>query len=414
MKRIFALVLVLAVLVGGIVPLWAQGASSAVAPVVKEESETIRRMAETVTAITGMAISPLLGTGAYGAYLYFTAEEEGRGALPWFAKVSFWLPALLIVGACAAKDAFGATLPPGWKKPLDILETVENKLTGLVAAGAVVPFTLFSLSGMIFGGGGGGAAAGLAEGVMPSGLAAIHVAAIDFSWLLNLLTIPLGVAVFVVVWMAAHAINVLILISPWGAIDAVLKAARTGVLGLLTVTSALDPEIAALMSLVLILIAWLVAGWAFRLTIFGSLFCWDFFTLRRRRFRVAPDANKVFSAGKLTAQKVPLRTYGRLVKGEAGRLEFVFKPWLVMPEQRVAVENPGELVVGRGMFFSLIQREDGGVFFLPPRYRTHEEDLAAAYGFRGVESAGLRKAWGWIAETMGFSSKLPAPGAMGS
>lgn len=412
MKRIFALVLVLTVLVGGVVPLWAQGSASAVAPVVKEDSETIRRMAETVTAITGMAISPLLGTGGYGAYRYFTTAEEQRGSLPWFAKVGFWLPALLIVGACAAKDALGAALPPGWKKPLDILETVENQATGLVAAGAVVPFTLTSLSGMIFSGG--GVASGSASGLMPSGLASIQVAAIDFSWLLNLLTIPFGVAVFVVVWMAAHAINVLILISPWGAIDAVLKVARTGVLGLLTVTSAIDPEIAALMSLGLILLAWLVAGWAFRLTIFGSAFCYDFFTWRRRRFEVAPDANKVFSAGKLTVQKVPLRTYGRLVKGEAGQLEFVFKPWLVMPEKRVTVENPAELVVGRGMVFSLIQREDGGVFFLPPRYRTHEEDLAAAYGFRGVEPAGLRKAWGWIAETMGFSLKVPAPGAAGT
>ena len=234
MKRIFALVLVLTVLVGGVVPLWAQGSASAVAPVVKEDSETIRRMAETVTAITGMAISPLLGTGGYGAYRYFTTAEEQRGSLPWFAKVGFWLPALLIVGACAAKDALGAALPPGWKKPLDILETVENQATGLVAAGAVVPFTLTSLSGMIFSGG--GQASGSASGLIPSGLAAIHVAAIYFSWLLNVLTIPLGVAVFVVVWMAAHAINVLILISPWGAIDAVLKVARTGVLGLLTVT----------------------------------------------------------------------------------------------------------------------------------------------------------------------------------
>ena len=80
----------------------------------------------------------------------------------------------------------------------------------------------------------------------------------------------------------------------------------------------------------------------------------------------------------------------------------------------MTVENPAELVVGRGMFFSLIQREDGGVFFLPPRYRTHEEDLATAFGFRGVEPAGLRQAWGWIAETMGFSSKVPAPGAVGT
>lgn len=361
------------------------------------------KLAETVTAVTGMAISPLLGTGAYGAYQYFKTPSERRASLPWFAKFGFWAPALLLVGACAAKDALGATLPPGWKKPLDILETVENKATGLVAAGAVVPFTLSAMSKVILGG---DLAAASAPVLVPSGLATIQLAAIDFSWLLNLLTIPFGVAMFVVVWMAAHAINVLILISPWGAIDAVLKGARTGVLGLLTLTSAIDPKIGALLSLVVIVIAYFIAGWSFRLTVFGSVFCWDFFTLRKRRYEVAENGNKVFSAGKMVQASVPLRSYGRLEKDASGKLEFVYKPWLVMPEKRTTIEAPGELSVGRGMFFSLIQQEDGGLFFLPPRYRTHEEALVGVYGFKDVVPAGLNKAWSWIRETMGFSTKV--------
>ena len=39
------------------------------------------------------------------------------------------------------------------------------------------------------------------------------------------------IAIFAIVWMASHAINVLILLSPWGAIDAALKSARTARLG---------------------------------------------------------------------------------------------------------------------------------------------------------------------------------------
>ena len=81
-------------------------------------------LATAVSTVTGIAISPLLGTGAYGAYQWFTAKDDAeRAALPWYAQWKFFGPALLIVGLCAAKDAMGTALPPGLKKPFDVLET---------------------------------------------------------------------------------------------------------------------------------------------------------------------------------------------------------------------------------------------------------------------------------------------------
>lgn len=364
-------------------------------------------LATAVAAVTGIAISPLLGTGAYGAYLHFKTPESERDSLPWFAKFNFWAPALLIAGAVALKDAAGAALPPGWKKPLDVLETVENKISGLVAAGAVVPITMSTVSDVILAAQLGQPAAG--DLTIGSGLAMLQIGAFDASWLLNLLTVPFGIAVFAVVWMASHAINVLILLSPWGAIDAALKAARTGILGLVTLASNIDPKWGAILSFVVIIISYFVAGWAFRLTVFGSIFSWDFFTRRRRRYRVDPTSNAVFSAGKLN--EVPPRTYGRLVKrGES--LVFVYRPWLVLPPREAVVPPAARLTVGRGMFFSLIEVEGGGLALLPPRYRTHEEAFATAYGIPAVRDAGLRRAWSWIRETMGFGGKIaPAPSA---
>jgi len=400
-----------------------------------------------ISTVTGMAISPLLGTGAYGAYQWWSAKDEAaRATLPWFAHWSFFGPALLIVGACAAKDAFGTLLPPGFKKPLDVLETIENKATGLVAAGAVVPFTMAAVSKMMVAAQAGGEPGG---GLVPSGLAMLHVGAIDFSWLLNLLTVPFGLAMFAVVWMASHAINVLILLSPWGAIDAALKAARTALLGLLTVTAMLNPWVGAALSLVVILIAWLVAGWAFRLTCFGSVFCWDFFTVRRmlnpwvgaalslvviliawlvagwafrltcfgsvfcwdfftvRRARFSPkeNDNRMFAGGNLPG--VPPRTYGRLVLRTAGGLEFYYRPWLVLPERSAVVEaDKARLTVGKGLFFSSITaNERDTLFLLPPRYHGHEETLVRAYLFGGgVRDAGLRKAWSVLKELFGGSA----------
>lgn len=355
-------------------------------------------IAGAVSTVTGMAISPLLGTGAYGAYQYFTAEKEERPGLPWYAQVSFWLPALGIVGAVAAKDALGAALPPGWKKPLDVLETVENKATGLVAAGAVVPFTMASLSKMI------ASNTPSPDALAATGTATIHVAAIDWSWLLNILTVPFGIAVFVVVWMASHAINALILLSPWGAIDAALKAGRTALLGLVTVCAALNPWIGAALSLVVIIFAYFIAGWSFRLTVFGAIFSWDFFTGARRRRQPSPEGNKLFSSTQLTKQGVPMRTWGRLAKAaDTGAVSFTYKPWLVLPEKTVAV-NFAEPAVGKGLFFSTIRDGERTSFVLPPRYRGHEEAIAEIYRLGAVEPAGLLKAWGALRELFGGSA----------
>lgn len=356
-------------------------------------------LATAVSTVTGIAVSPLLGTAAYGAYKNFTAKTpEEKAALPWFAQWAFVLPALALVGACAAKDSLGAVVPPGMKKPLDVLETVENKVTGLVAAGAVVPLTMDTVSKLVLG----SKTAAEAGHAATGGLAMIHFGAIDLSWLLNLLTIPFGIAMFALVWMASHAINVLILLSPWGAIDAALKSARTALLGLLTLSATINPWVGAALSVVVIIVAYLVAGWAFRLTIFGTVFCWDFFTIRRARFQPKENDNWMFAGGNLPG--VPVRTYGRLVLRSEGQYEFVYHPWLWLPVKIASVPvTKDKISVGKGLFFSTIIAEQAGtIFLLPPRYRGHEEVVARAYLMGGgVKDAGLRKAWSLLKELFG-------------
>ena len=394
MKHLSIAWVLLGFLAVGAVPMRAAAAATPAA----SDKSPVSPIAHAVSTVTGIAISPLLGTGAYGAYQWWSAKTpEQKAALPWYAQTSFWLPALLIVGVCAAKDSLGAVLPPGMKKPLDVLETVENKATGLVAAGAVVPFTMNSLSKMIAD----------YHAAQPeahaTGLATI--ASIDWSWLLNILTVPLGIAVFAVVWMASHAINVLILLSPWGAIDAALKSARTALLALITITATLNPWLSAILSLVVIVVAYFVAGWAFRLTIFGSIFSWDFLTGGKHRFTPAERENKLFSSDRLTKDGVPVRTYGRLVhEPENGRLRFVYKPWLIFAERSITV-SLADPSVGKGLFFSTVRDGDHTAFILPPRYRGHEEAVARIYALDGgVQDAGLLKAWGSFKELFGGSA----------
>src|SRR5687767_5922508 len=101
MKRVTIVAVVMSVLVLFLAPLWAAPSAA--------KRETGNRfpgapVAATLSTVTGMAISPLLGAGGYGAYQYFRTTPERRAALPWFAQTTFFVPALLLVGLCAAKD----------------------------------------------------------------------------------------------------------------------------------------------------------------------------------------------------------------------------------------------------------------------------------------------------------------------
>ncbi len=395
MKRVAPLLLLSLSLTLILAPFaWAAAPSAASAAA---DKSPVAPLATAISTVTGIAISPLLGTGAYGAYQWMTAKDDAaRAALPWYAQWKFFVPALLIVGACAAKDALGTALPPGLKKPFDVLELVENKTSGLVAAGAVVPFTMASVSKIIVSGK--TAAAGAALGT--SGFAMVQLGAIDWSWLLDILTVPFALAAFGFVWMASHAINVLILLSPWGAIDAALKSIRTGLLGLLTLCAAINPWVGAALSLILIVVAYFVAGWAFRLTVFGTVFCWEFVTGKKNGFTPQATNNPMFAGGNLP--RVPARTFGRLVTRADGGFEFVYQPWLVLAERRAPVPA-ATLAIGRGFFLSTIVTENGDTFFLlPPRYRGHEGELLRVVKLAGgVREAGLRKAWSAMKELFG-------------
>jgi hypothetical protein len=359
-------------------------------------------MAKAVTKITGVAISPLLGTSAVGAWDWVQAKTpEQKAKLQWYAHPAVWLPAMLLVGAVALKDAGGVVVPPGRKKPLDVAETIENKVSGLVAAGAFVPLaaSIFSFSS--------GSSSAMAD-------AHVHLAMLggfNPAGLLDIVTVPFAMVAFGAVWLVAHTINVLILLSPWGVVDAGLKSFRTALLGLVTVTHFVNPWAGFILSLIIILLAWLVAGWSFRLLIFGSVYVWDFVTGRKHRFTPAVNGNWVFTSRKI--EKTPSRTYGQLMRSDDGKLTMEYRKWLWFGMKKSVALPAGKYVVGRGLFYSEVLLVDGEkekmFLLLPPRYRTHEEEMAKVYGFVEVRATGLRRTWQWLKSLLGFGAKtVPA------
>ncbi len=352
--------------------------------------------AHNLSVLTGVAISPLLGTSAYGAIKWWKAAPPQRAKLPWFAQPWFFVPALLLVGVCLLKDTAGTALPTAMKKPLDIAETVEHKISGIVATGAFVPFLMLMMNDNSTGSSG-------------AALSSMGVAAADFSGLFHLLMVPVAMIAFLLVCLASNAINVLIVLSPFTTVDAALKGFRLALLGTVTATAWANPWIGAAWALIIIVLSYFIAGWSFRLSHFGAVFAWDLFTFRRNRFVPDPAVNKVFLGRQLN--KVPARTYGRLSRNEQGRLLLKYRPWLVLPERTLEFPE-GKYVVGKGAIFSEIQQLDGEVVhtaaLLPPRYYTHEEELIPIYGLVEVRDIGLRAAWRWLKESLGFKAQPAA------
>ena len=357
-----------------------------------------QQFAQTISLITGVAISPLMGVGAVGAWQYFHARTpEQKARLPWFANPWFWVPALLLVAACFVKDSAGVAMPAVLKKPFDVAETIEHKISGLVATGAFVP-----IAAAIF-----HSSNGSGDG---AGLSAAGLAAIDLSWLYNSLMVPVAMAAFFIVFLASNAINILILLSPFTVFDAALKAFRTAIIASIVISSWANPWFGAAWALIIIAFCYLIAGWSFRLSHFGLVFVWDFVTRRCNRFTPDLTANKMFLGRKIA--KVPARSYGKLSRDEKGRLVLNYRPWLVLPVRTLTLPE-ARYAVGKGAFFSEIFQLDGDseriALLLPPRYRSHEEQLVAIYNFVDVRPTGLHAVWQWVKSL--FGGKTPTAAA---
>jgi hypothetical protein len=109
-----------------------------------------------------------------------------------------------------------------------------------------------------------------------------------------------------------------------------------------------------------------------------------------------------------------VRSYGRLVRDDAGKLTFVHRPWLVMAPRTLDVPA-GNFAVGNALFFPSLERVDGeettAWFNFPPRCNSHEAELGKIYGvpvrdvgiIKGFKAAGR-----WLRELFGFGAKVPA------
>lgn len=393
----------------------APAAAPAVAPTAKVEKLPGVSLSEGITEITGVAISPLLGVSGVGAWKYFHTPAEARAALPWYCQPWAWGTGLAVLALCFLKDTLGATMPGVLKKPFDMIELFENKASALVASGAFVPLIAQEMAKHVEAEHPQQALNAVAVPLASTSTAL--VTAIDLGWLM----VPLAVLAFLTVWLCSHAINVLIILSPFSSVDSALKLLRTALLSLVSASYFIAPWLGAALCLGIIVVAAFLAPSALRLMIFGTRFAGDVLLPWRAKRRATPERPHAFTLGRIAG--LPARTGGRLARTEEGAVVFFYRPWCVLPERTVTL-TPGRHEVVKGllspaMFRSGGEGEGGGgkeqklVVFLP-RYRGHEEKIAAQLQLAGIRDHALARGFAamktWLGELLRKGKRLPAEG----
>ena len=279
-------------------------------------------LSQGITEITGVAISPLLGVSAVGAWRYWKTPKEMRAGLPWYCQPWAWGFGLGVLGLCFLKDTLGAAMPGLLKKPFDVVELFENKASALVASAAFVPLVANEMAVHF--------RSAHPEVVVPAAsLTGAVFAGIDLAWLM----VPGSILAFLAVWICSHAINVLIILSPFSSVDSLLKLLRMGLLATVALLYALAPWLAAALCLVIIAIAIWLAPAALRLAIFGARFAGDILLPGRGKSRAEPDRPHAFTVGRMNG--LPRRTGGRLVLLADGSRAFRYRRFLVLDERTV-------------------------------------------------------------------------------
>ena len=366
-------------------------------------------LSQGISEITGVAISPLLGVSVVGVWTYWKTEAHLRHRLPWYCHPGVWGTGLGLLLICFLKDFLGAAAPPLVKKPLDFLELFENKLSALVASAGFVPLVALAMA--------------QADKIQPqaavpladSGLAVMPLASlIDFGVHTPWISIPVAIIAFSVVWLSSHTLNVLIAFSPFGIVDAGLKLIKLGLMALLVGSTLIHPYAGAAVSLCLIFVGMLFAGWSFRLTLFGTLMGSDFLLNKRATAADLSAGVKGFLARRTAG--VPARTLVRLKHDPAGRLVLTFHPWLVLPARPIPLDDK-DLVICKGLLHpSLAQRTAAeppvvrSTLILLPRYRRLEDMIARHLGCQEVIDGALLRGFKamrqWLVDMLSSGRKL--------
>jgi len=353
-------------------------------------------LARTVSESTGLAISPLLTAGLWGAYNYFSAAPTQRNNLPWHSSLYFWVTTLAVGLLFAVNGLIGSWIP-FLSKPMNAVETIEHKVTALFVGAPIIASKI------------GGDLTGVISQPLLSSFYQkqdIVMAGVSFEGstiLLYIVGFIFITVAFFVVWLFSQTINTLILLSPFPPIDWLMNIFKYGVLALILISSLINPYLGLAVSLVIILFCWYISAWCFRFMVFGTVFAWDILTIKHKRISDNDRKIKAFTSCILSG--VPKRSYGNLSKNNLGGLVFTYRPWLIF-SQRSVTPSFSDYIIEKGLLYPsvVLEIEEKGryekIFTLPPHYKTHEKYLCETLGTINILESksirGFKSAFQWF------------------
>ena len=180
-------------------------------------------LSETISTTTGVAISPLLGMGVLGAWQYFRADESMREALPWYTAPWIWGICFGIFLLLKSKDTVGAWIPEMVKKPITVVDDLQEKASALIVGLAVIP------------------AAVMADFKEMVPQTAIEAPVAMAPFVLPILVAVGSIVIFAIVWLAFHALSSIKILSPSSLINTAISIFKGAFLAVFAFLAALNP-----------------------------------------------------------------------------------------------------------------------------------------------------------------------------
>lgn len=346
-------------------------------------------LAESLSTTTGIAMTPLLGMGLLGVWEYFQAEGALRDSLPWYAQPWSWGICIGIFCLLKSKDILGAWIPEMVKKPITVVDDVQEKASALIVGLAVIPPAVYEEFRNINPG-----------GIFGQGETTMALAPVIFP----VLVVIVSVVVFAVVWLAFNAFSSIKVLSPSSVINTGISVVKGGILAFYGLILALNPFVALAMAVGLIIFSVAIAGWAFRWNVFGVLFAKDFLFGSPVHPIAEDEPLKGFASSHYP--DVPSRSYGEIHR-EGNQLIFSWNPWLIGPRQKQSIEIvSGENSLRKGVFLPSVTVKDResdryrSVFDFRMKYRGKHDELRDRLNLAGVSpnlvTSGIRAGWEWL------------------
>lgn len=283
--------------------------SSAVPP-----KSDLENLSYKISSATGIAISPLVVAGCLGCYHWWVASSEERSQLNIFYQPYAW-GTFLGLGLLFLINSFIGTIIPFLKKPMDFVETIEHTVSGLLIG---LPLILlmnlpadFQLAASTTGTG------QVTAGFVPSFLA-------TDSWFSTALTLIFWVPMFGVcffsVWALSQFLNLLILLSPWGGIDLVLRTLKGVILVAILGSALISPWLALFLCSLIIVVSMLMLHFTYRACRFIFYLTFDLLMACCSPKKEISGPVRAYALTKLG--KVKKRALGKLEILEDGRAHF--------------------------------------------------------------------------------------------